>query len=144
MSRKENKLKGAAAATHQTYRRQSLTHFEDPTVEREVNYILEEQESLAIKFEHEESKSGKWILFVEHASMFSMWKKSCNLYSQGKLEGVTSLKASTAKDNSRTIVDAYGVIMFHCGPCDDKNLMMHYGKNIVELLSYFNKRGYIP
>ncbi|KAA0202497.1 hypothetical protein HAZT_HAZT008352 [Hyalella azteca] len=137
-------LKKAAAASPRIYRLQNSRRIENPTAELDVNYILEERETLALKFKHDESKSGKWILFVRIKSMFSMWTKSCNLYREGKLKGVTSLKASTAKDNPRkTAGDDNGVIIFHCGPSNDKKLMISYGKNIVKLLRYFNDKRHI-
>ncbi|KAA0202498.1 hypothetical protein HAZT_HAZT008353 [Hyalella azteca] len=144
MSTEDINAEKAVAATLQTYRLQNSRCVEDPTAELNVNYILEERETLALEFEHEESKSGKWILFVRINSMFSMWTKSCYLYREGKLEGVTSLKASTAKDNPRKTGDDNGVIIFHCGPSDDKEKILRYGMNIVMLLKYFNDKGYIP
>ncbi|KAF2359339.1 hypothetical protein FHG87_009901 [Trinorchestia longiramus] len=116
----------------------------DPMSEVDYLYILEEDQKRVRKYEHDKSKGGKWILFFETRYLNSMWKKCCSIYRFGRLEGIKSLKVSTAKKNPRCSTIATGVIVFHCGPCDNKPLMLKYGMNIVHLLGYVNSEGSIP
>ncbi|XP_018007072.1 uncharacterized protein LOC108664889 isoform X2 [Hyalella azteca] len=94
------------------------TEIKDPTAEHEYFWLYEEREDLWSKYDYEDSKSGKWMIFVKLNSMFSMWKKSCNLYREGKLEGIIA--------------------------CDDQELMMRYGRNLVTVLQFFTSKGAIP
>ncbi|XP_018007067.1 uncharacterized protein LOC108664885 isoform X2 [Hyalella azteca] len=144
MSTVDKKEQEATALPPETTRLQNFLRIEDPSAVQDVHFIGEVQDDLYSKYIFDESKSGKWMIFVKHDAMFSMWKKSCNLYREGKLEGIHSMKVSTSKPSPRTTVDGTGVIIFYCGPCDDQELMMRYGRNLVTVLQFFNSKGAIP
>ncbi|XP_018007065.1 uncharacterized protein LOC108664884 [Hyalella azteca] len=140
---KNQELESEAVLTEEC-RRHSSASIEDPTKEVEFRYIVEERDDLARKYTYEKSKGGKWVLFFKTEDLFSMWKKACLLYRSGTLQGVTSVVSSTAKANpSRTSRHELKVISFQCGPYDDRDLMLRYGMNIVELLRYTNITGHI-
>lgn len=82
---------------------------------------------------------GKWILFYKMENIDKMWETVKYLYNNGKLIGVYSIRVSTnfRYDNNS------GVIMCYCGPPDDRENVLTYGKNIVNLLNYNSNSGYI-
>ena len=45
-------------------------------------------------YDHE--KSGKWMMFFENALIDEKWQQLVNLYREGKLTGIHSMKVSTA------------------------------------------------
>lgn len=112
--------------------------------ETDEMYLFEEADDIVEENEFDPQSGGKWMLFVSLSSMDSMWAKCCKMYRQRQLTGITSIKCSTAKINPKQSHHHNGVIIFHCGPADDKSRMMSYGKNIVEKLNYFTSSGSIP
>lgn len=93
--------------------------------------------------EQEQSKfdpdlNGKWMMFFKKGvEMDGKWKQACDLYRQGKLDGITSMKVSTLMhDPVRTSNTANGVICFYCGPSNDQSALMIYGKNLLRNIAY--------
>lgn len=111
--------------------------------EHDEFYVFEEQEKFNKMYPYDSSLGGKWIFFVRIASMESLWKKACSFYRKGELLGIRSLKASTAKPNPQRTTTEEGVIIFHCGPHNNSELMIRYGTNLVSTLNYFNICGFI-
>jgi hypothetical protein len=71
--------------------------------------------------------------------MDSRWGEACSLYRAGKLVGINSMKASTAKQNPMPQrLHAYdeGIIIFYCGPSEDEANVMEYGRNILNHMNY--------
>lgn len=77
------------------------------------------------------------MLFYGYKSIDFMWVKACNLYRDGELVGVSSMKVSTAKLNPRQSSYTKGVIIFYCGPYSNEDLMKCYGKCILEKMNRF-------
>uniref|UniRef100_A0A914H3U3 Uncharacterized protein n=1 Tax=Globodera rostochiensis TaxID=31243 RepID=A0A914H3U3_GLORO len=49
----------------------------------------------------------------------------------GRLEGINSMKVSTAYDNHRADDKTKGVVIFYCGPCWDETKMMRIGRELL-------------
>ena len=73
------------------------------------------------------------MLFVQKGNdQDALWTELCELYLQGKLKGVPSLKTSTMKKNPLAKEDKNGVIIVYCGPCDEEETMKEYGKIMLK------------
>ena len=60
-------------------------------------------------------------------------------FRQGKLFGVHAMKVSTMKE---TFIDtSFQIIIFYCGPLDDKGYIMEIGHNLLEHIEYANPDG---
>jgi len=84
-------------------------------------------------------KDGKWMMFFPMSQMDAKWAEACQLYKSGKLMGIRGMKASTAKQNpnpERLHGPDEGIIIFYCGPSEDKNKILKIGKNILNNLHY--------
>jgi hypothetical protein len=82
---------------------------------------------------------GKWMMFFPMSEMDARWTEACQLYRSGRLFGVNSMKASTAKQNpmpERLHGPNEGIIIFYCGPCEDQANVMAYGRNILNNMHY--------
>lgn len=85
------------------------------------------------------NKDGKWMMFFPMSQIDAKWAEACQLYYSGRLTGVNSMKVSTAKQNpfpERLHGPNEGIIIFYCGPCEDKASVMNYGRNILSLIPY--------
>ena len=88
---------------------------------------------------------GKWMMFFSMSEMDAKWNEACQLYRSGRLTGINSMKASTAKQNPMpTRLHGYdeGIIIFYCGPCEDKQNVMEYGRNILRHMHYSRPQFY--
>lgn len=85
--------------------------------------------------------NGKWMMFFKKGEeMDQKWKEACDLYRQGKLDGIASMKVSTSMhDPVRSSDTTNGVICFYCGPANDEAALMTYGKNLLKNISYNSK-----
>jgi hypothetical protein len=61
------------------------------------------------------SFDGKWMLFFDKKIIDEKWRLLKQLYNDGKLIGIHSVKVSTAKDNPRATNQKTGVIIAYCG-----------------------------
>lgn len=85
------------------------------------------------------NQEGKWMMFFPLAEMDQRWGEACSLYRAGKLGGINSMKASTAKQNpmpQRLHAFDEGIIIFYCGPSEDEANVMEYGRNILNHMNY--------
>lgn len=77
------------------------------------------------------------MFFKKGEEMDEKWKVACDLYHQGKLTGIRSMKVSTTLyDPKRTSDVTNSVICFYCGPANDETSLMAYGKNLLTHISY--------
>lgn len=85
--------------------------------------------------------NGKWMMFFKKGvEMDEKWKEACDLYRQGKLVGIHSMKVSTSMHNPvRTSDESHSVICFYCGPANDEAALTIYGKNLLKNISYNSK-----
>ena len=80
---------------------------------------------------------GKWMMFFPIGEVDARWAEACGLYRSGKLKGINSMKVSTSKPNSQKIYDeGEAIIIFYCGPSEDKVNVMEYGRNILSYMNY--------
>ena len=79
---------------------------------------------------------GKWMLFYPNDKMNDMWKRAKDLYKQGTLTGVHSLKCSTAKENPRSSSSQSGVIILYSPYSADERYIMKVGQNILSKIEY--------
>lgn len=85
--------------------------------------------------------NGKWMMFFKKGDeMDQKWKEACDLYRQGKLDGIRCMKVSAGlHDPERASDDIHGVICFYCGPANDEAALMTYGKSLLRNISYNSK-----
>ena len=84
-------------------------------------------------------QDGKWMMFFPLAEMDARWAEACQLYRSGRLHGINSMKASTAQQNpmpERLHRYDEGILIFYCGPCEDEENVMEYGRNILDNMNY--------
>ena len=84
-------------------------------------------------------RDGKWMMFFPLNEMDRRWAEACYLYKSGLLNGINSLKASTAKQNPMPErLHAYdeGIIIFYCGPSENSTQILEYGRNILNKMNY--------
>ena len=85
------------------------------------------------------NQDGKWMMFFHMSEIDAKWSEACQLYYSGRLTGVNSMKASTAKQNpmpERLHGPDEGIIIFYCGPSEDEANVMEYGRNILNNMHY--------
>ncbi len=85
------------------------------------------------------NQDGKWMMFFPMSEMDARWTEASQLYYSGRLTGVNSMKASTAKQNpmpERLHGPNEGIIIFYCGPCEDRANVLRYGRNILSNMHY--------
>ena len=85
------------------------------------------------------NQDGKWMMFFPMSEMDARWTEASQLYYSGRLVGVKSMKASTAKQNpmpERLHGPDEGIIIFYCGPSEDEANVMEYGRNILNNMHY--------
>ena len=80
---------------------------------------------------------GKYVMFFPKDEIDERWKDVNILYKTGKLIGINSMKVSTQKKNHEGI-NKYknGVIIFYCGPSEDKRNVLEYGRNLLKNIYY--------
>ena len=80
---------------------------------------------------------GKWMMIIHKKELNKKWREACSLYKSGKLHGVNSMKVSTSRPNASAIYpQGYGIIIFYCGPSEDKANILAYGENILRHMFY--------
>lgn len=80
--------------------------------------------------------TGKWMLFYDVSLMNDAWLLAKKLYKENKLDGVKSLKCSTAYKNLRASNFDEGVIILYCNNSANEETIMNIGKRIIEIFSY--------
>ncbi len=64
-------------------------------------------------------------------------QQACNLFRDGHLKGIKSIKVSTAKPNQESIFEpGEGIIIFYCGPSENEAKILEYGRNILKYMWY--------
>jgi len=79
---------------------------------------------------------GKWMLFYRNKDIDAAWIKAKTCMRSGILAGIAAMKVSTARENARASDKDSQVIIFYCGPPDDEDSVVRYGKNLVEAMNY--------
>jgi hypothetical protein len=86
---------------------------------------------------------GKWMMFIRKEEIDNKWREACDLYRAGRLYGINCMKVSTAKPNPQAIYsEGYGIIIFYCGPSEDRENCMSYGRNILNSMFYNDEYFY--
>lgn len=78
---------------------------------------------------------GKWMLFYKKSELYQMWNIIRDLYVNGKLGGVDSIKVTTDCDKKKNT----GVIIIYCNNSYQKKTIIDIGKKIIKLLGYYSK-----
>lgn len=86
--------------------------------------------------------SGKWMLYYNNSLMNEKWTLAKNIYRKNKLDGVISIKCSTAKINPRASSNDDGIIILYCSNSSNKKKIMNIGYTIIESFNY-KKQKYI-
>jgi len=79
---------------------------------------------------------GKWMLFCDKLHLDELWIKISQLYQDGMLPGVISMKCSTNYKNPRASNQSDGVIIIYCNNSHEEDDIMRCGHNIIEKLQY--------
>jgi hypothetical protein len=85
------------------------------------------------------NKDGKWMMFFPMNEIDARWHEAVQLYRSGKLVGINSMKSSTAQQNpmpTRLHKQDEAILIFYCGPCEDEEDVMEYGRNILDHMRY--------
>jgi hypothetical protein len=77
---------------------------------------------------------GKWMLFYPVCQIDNKWKEMCDLYDNRKLIGISSMKCSTAYENSRSSNSDEKVIILYCNNSDDEKQIMEIGKILKQYI----------
>ena len=86
---------------------------------------------------HTDQHDGKWMMIFKLGDLDARWNQACNLFRDGRLKGISSIKVSTAKPNPESIFKpGEGIIIFYCGPSEEKHNIMEYGRNILKYMWY--------
>lgn len=85
--------------------------------------------------------SGKWMLFYYKQSMNEAWVLAKKLYRENKLDGVNSMKCSTAVENpTRASSLDLGIIILYCNNSSNKETIMNIGQKIIKMFDYKEKQ----
>jgi len=79
---------------------------------------------------------GKWMLFYPNKDMDAAWIKAKKLFRGGLLTGISAMKVSTARDNSRASDSGSRVLICYCGPVNDEPNVLRYGENLLAQMKY--------
>ena len=104
-------------------------------------WIHEEDPNIAMTCSNPEYKDGHWMMFFDSSIINEKWQEAMNLYRQGKLTGIQAMKVSTVRENFFSTGTGSHVIIFYCGPSDDKDLVMIAGQNLLQKIEYKNLYG---
>ena len=80
--------------------------------------------------------TGKWMLFYDKSLMNEAWNIAKKLYRENKLDGVNSMKCSTAYENPRASTLEEGIIILYCNNSSNEETIMNIGKKIIEMFDY--------
>ena len=80
--------------------------------------------------------TGKWMLYYDKSLMNEAWNIAKKLYRENKLDGVTSMKCSTAYENPRASTLEKGIIILYCNNSSNEETIMDIGKKIIEMFDY--------
>ncbi|CAH1119099.1 unnamed protein product [Phaedon cochleariae] len=112
----------------------------NPTKEYERPFLYAFIPSISRSYKYDISLSGKWMMFFAKNILDEKWKMCCDLYKARKLTGIAQMKVSTSVRSPRTTDHANGVIIFYCGPANDEEAVMAYGKKLLEVVPYTGNR----
>ena len=113
----------------------------NPMDEVEKPFIEYEDEEIFSQYWCDPNKLGKWELFYPQTVLNEKWHAAVALYRAGQISGIQSMKCSTGAVNSSGRQRDRGVIMFACGPYEEEETVLQYGRNLVEKMSYCNAIG---
>lgn len=86
---------------------------------------------------------GKWMQFHHRSQLNMVWGLAKAKYRFGGLEGIHSMKVSTACISPRANNFNDGVIIFYCGPSEDETKMKQIGQKLLEEMPYKTFTGYM-
>jgi hypothetical protein len=79
------------------------------------------------------------MLFYDNSLMNEAWNIAKKLYRENKLNGVKSMKCSTAYENIRASTRKEGIIILHCNNSSNEETIINVGKKIIEMFDYKEK-----
>ena len=80
------------------------------------------------------------MLFYDKSLMNEAWVLAKKLYRENKLDGVKSMKCSTAYENPRASQLDEGIIILYCSNSSNEETIMNIGKKILEMFDYKEKQ----
>jgi len=88
---------------------------------------------------------GKWMLFYLNKDIDAVWRKAKSLFRKGRLIGISAMKVSTARENSRSSDSNSQVLICYCGPVNDEVNVTRYGERLLTEMDYrpFNTNPYV-
>lgn len=84
--------------------------------------------------------TGKWMLFYDKSLINEAWVLAKKLYRENKLDGVKSMKCSTAYENPRASQLDEGIIILYCSNSSNEETIMNIGKKILDMVDYKEKQ----
>ena len=85
---------------------------------------------------HNSTDAGKWMLFYPKDDINDKWDVAKQLYRDGVLLGVVSMKCSTARPNPRASNTISGIIIFYSDDSSNEELIMNIGRDICRSMQY--------
>ncbi|KAL3070638.1 hypothetical protein niasHT_032428 [Heterodera trifolii] len=100
-----------------------------PSEEKQMPFLYAENATqIRAHQNYSTEESGKWMMFFEKGrELDDHWDMAKRLYSEGKLDGITSMKVSTAFDNPRA---------------SNNRKMVTIGHNLLSHIPYNNHMAY--
>ena len=106
-------------------------------------FIDEEQDEIFSENLFDFSKCGKWMLFYPTDEIDKTWQKAVHRYKGKELAGICAMKCSTAAYNPTASQNYTGIICFFCGPYDNEEVILDFGKNLVDKMDYTDDTGHV-
>ena len=101
-------------------------------------WLFEHKDELVQKYP---PSDGKWMQFYRKSQLDATWDLAKLKYRAGQLEGISSMKVSTACESPRSSNSADGVILFYCGPSNDEQRIMYIGEKLLKEMPYKSLTG---
>ena len=76
------------------------------------------------------------MLYYSNSMIDSAWFNAKKLFRNSSLKGIAGMKVSTARGNPRSSTMDTKLIIFYCGPPDEKDNVINYGNNLVKMMGY--------
>jgi len=98
-------------------------------------YIVELVLKTYDKYDCGSDKAGQWMLQLDTKDLNRVWMKATELYRKGELTGIQSMFINTSYSNN--LHQGKKAIFFKCSPCDERDVVESYGRNLLKYFGNF-------
>ena len=115
-----------------------------PLREYEISGIVEVDYSIRKKeCTYSSNNEGFWMLYYPKYILHKKWEMLVRLYRNKELTGISYIETSTSQQSPSTGDNNKAIIWLYCGPYQNKELILEYGKNVIEKTRYTNNMGHM-